>query len=1113
MPWLRCLLGGLLLLAMSVAQAGNIFFNFTIGHGRLALTNLGDSPAYYPVVYRLGVSGIWEELPPVGTVAPAELGSGARTELRWLPPVGNAAAHPLAATQPLLIRFFDQAGADFGQIAFLNPPPQGEQSLFAEYRDGLLHIRPPGGAGTSWLLWARQEGIEPLHGSLSLEQRQPGVRRIDWQVGMPTQQFDLGAAQPDAVLIHQTAEGLRMQTIARGMGAGSEQQRGWWRALIGLLAGLVLLGGGFWLARRRWPERMAGWQRLAGGCLIDALVVVCGVLIVATVLGIRFLNSPNWPTGGDTASHLLYAKLYADELLFSGKILPWMPEVFGGLPFLSYYFPLPFIVIAALSKVVGFVPAFKWGAFLAAMLLPGAVFVTSRRWLGFGWMPALFGALGALAFLLHEQNSIWGGNLLSTLAGEFAYSYGLFFAVLTLLAWARAIHLGRGWLLPALLEAACGFSHGFPLLLVGFSTALLLLDGAASGDRDARWVRFRRSFGLLLRGHLLAFALLAGWLWPLFEMHGLTIPNDAAFPVNGWRDLLPASLWPVLAAGVIGALALAWPRVREGWSDLQRSALVYLVGAAGMAAVAFIAGDQLGLADIRFFPPVWLLGVIVCGWLAGQALQALLSFARANALWLRAALAGVIVVGTLGWLAAQVRMVPDWGLWNHSGLQAKPQWNNLGRLFPVLQGDLWSPRLLFEHDPANNDLGSTRTLEALPMFLNGRPVLEGLYMESALLGPAIYQLQSEVSAQPSSPLVRFPSASLDVEMAARHMAFLHADTLLLRSERAKQAVEGSGLFDKLAEASPFAVYRLRQFDSALAEIVRLPLQLRPKQDWMQDAFAWYRLRSRFERYLPVYPLRGELPHLPETTASGGKVRTASLQRHELVFDTDAVGQPHLIKMAYHPRWQLASAGDLAVAGPGLMLVIPQEKQIRLVFGHTRVGWLGMLSTSAAALLVIFLLWRRRTAAAAALAEPAGWRRFRLVLLGWLALLLAGGYFGWQSPERVYQQAWEAFNGGRFAEAGERFARAQQLRRPPAKKEEALFWQAKAYENAGRREEAKARYRELSERFHGFWLPESLYTLSLLERQDGRRREAEALALRLREEYPNNPWTQRLDQGQ
>jgi hypothetical protein len=82
-------------------------------------------------------------------------------------------------------------------------------------------------------------------------------------------------------------------------------------------------------------------------------------------------------------------------------------------------------------------------------------------------------------------------------------------------------------------------------------------------------------------------------------------------------------------------------------------------------------------------------------------------------------------------------------------------------------------------------------------------------METALLGPATYQLQSEISARPSSPLVRFPSGSLDPQFAARHMNLLHTDTLLLRSRQAKAAIESSGLFDKLAEAPPFALYRLQ----------------------------------------------------------------------------------------------------------------------------------------------------------------------------------------------------------------------------------------------------------------------------------------------------------------
>jgi hypothetical protein len=86
-----------------------------------------------------------------------------------------------------------------------------------------------------------------------------------------------------------------------------------------------------------------------------------------------------------------------------------------------------------------------------------------------------------------------------------------------------------------------------------------------------------------------------------------------------------------------------------------------------------------------------------------------------------------------------------------------------------------------------------------------------------------------------------------------------------------------------------------------------------------------------------------------------------------------------------------------------------------------------------------------------------------------------------------------------------------LRRPPAKKEEALFWLAKATELAGHRAEAKNHYHELIERYRGYWLPESLYIANQLERLDGRIAEAEALARRLRGEYSGNKWTQKLDE--
>jgi len=856
--------------------------------------------------------------------------------------------------------------------------------------------------------------------------------------------------------------------------------------------------------------------------------------LIAVTLGVGFLNSQNSPTGGDAASHLFYAWIYGEDLLFSGEVTPWLPEVFGGLPFLSYYFPMPFIVIAVLTKLLGLAPAFKWGAFLAAMLLPGAVFTFGRRWLGFSWPAALFSGLGALAFLLHEQNSIWGGNLLSTLAGEFAYSYGLFFAVLAMMAWLRAISLGRGWILAALLEAASGFSHGFPLLIVGFSSIFLLLDGGFG----AGLLHLRTNFWLLLRGHLLAFCLLGGWLWPMLEMHGLTIPNDASFPLKDWRDLLPATLWPVAGAGLVGLALLAVPAVRRCWGTEQARAARYFVSAAGLAAVGFVAGDQIGVADIRFFPMVWLFGAIVCGWLAGQALVALGALpGRADRRLIviaRALLAGAAGIGLIGWIGQHVLAAPDWGLWNHAGLQSKPQWNNLSKLFPAMRGELWSPRLVFEHDPANNDLGSTRTLEALPMFLDHRPVLEGLYMESALLGPAIYQLQSEVSARPSSPLVRFPSGSLDADFAARHMNFLHADTLLLRSSKAREAIEASGHFVRIAEAPPFFLYRLKDFNSHLAEVITKPVKLCSNKDWMQDAFIWFRTRSLFDACQPVYrdDASSGMPGIDEicsvaVTGAGfapaGSAAAAAaypvveklLSRNELIFETKAVGSPHLIKIAYHPRWQLASRGSLNIAAPGFMTVTPAEQEIRLVYGHTLVGKLGMAATIVAALSALFLGWKSRSTvidpggSSVAQSHP-GWRDQIPLLIGLGLLAATGTYFALLSPEQVYTRAWEAMRADRHIEASGQFWRAYELRRPPAKKEEALFWSAKASELAGQRALALARYRELGDHYHGYWVPESLFNVILLERLEHRPERSDLYARRLREEYPNNPWTLKLE---
>ncbi len=859
--------------------------------------------------------------------------------------------------------------------------------------------------------------------------------------------------------------------------------------------------------------------------LLDLVVVLLPAVLVASILGVGLLLSNNLPTGGDTASHLLYVWTYTHELLPHGDITAWMPEVFAGFAFLSYYFPLSFISIAALASVLPFAPAMKIGMFAAAMLLPGGVWLGSVYRLRLPRTVAIWGVLTTLAFLLHEQNSIWGGNLLSTLAGEFAYSYGVFFSVLALLAWQRAIATGRHWWLASLLEAATGFSHGFALLITGFATVAFLFERR----------HFLRNLRLLAMGHALAFFLLAGWLWPMLEMHGLTIPNDAAFDVSRWQDLLPKPMQPILMAGVVAALlSIAihlTPYLRGLAPDSieisrARRHAAFMACAALLAAAGFLAGGSIGVANIRFFPFVWLFGGLACAWMWGSLLLQLAGALPALSRWGMGLVAAAAALALVGWISLQVVAAPDWGLWNHSGLETKPQWQRLSQLLPGLSGKLDSPRLLFEHDPANNDIGSTRALESLPMFLGSRPVLEGLYMESAPVGPAIYQLQSEVSRRPSSPLARFPSGSLDPEMAAKHMEFLYANEVLVRNDETLRALSANTSFTQVADAAPFYVFKLKQFNTHLVDLVganQPALHWLPTKGWMEVAFQWFRSRQKFDSELPAFH-DGAVPSTV-VPAAMAQIHDLKMDRKSIRWRTDAVGSAHLVRMAWHPRWQLATKGKLYLAGPGFMLVVPEEANVVLEYGHTAVGISGMVATLLALLVLLAVMWREwRTTGlvSGSMASqklgvdkdgathqpwPSQW-----VAAGWPMLLVAMGlWFHLHNPERLYADAWVLMRSNQHQDAAAAFDRAFQARRSEAKKEEALFWSARAYEQAGKADEALSRYRQLVATYHGYWLPESLYTQWRLARAAGLLGEAQAASERLLAEFPHDRWAQQIGQ--
>lgn len=231
------------------AAAGSISFQLSLTGATLTVTAKGDSTAFYPAVFRLLADGRWERLAGVSAAMPAaELLPGAHLDFLWPDVRTLDSLPPLERLRPLMVRFFDQAGVSFGQISFMPPPPAASETLQARYADGQLTVAPPGGGGihATWIIWAQEEGIEPIRRPVVFEHTQPPARRIEWHAGMNPLRLVTGAAQPSAMLLHETPQGWTLQTVARDIIQGRQQRTGWldarsWFYGAALLAALLAL--------------------------------------------------------------------------------------------------------------------------------------------------------------------------------------------------------------------------------------------------------------------------------------------------------------------------------------------------------------------------------------------------------------------------------------------------------------------------------------------------------------------------------------------------------------------------------------------------------------------------------------------------------------------------------------------------------------------------------------------------------------------------------------------------------------------------------------------------------------------------------------------------------
>ena len=581
--------------------------------------------------------------------------------------------------------------------------------------------------------------------------------------------------------------------------------------------------------------------------VLPIVLVVGASLIIFIVMNPWLIFTANTPTGGDMGAHVFGPAYLRDNLLSEGRILGWSNDWFAGFPAFYFYFPLPSLVIVAFDLALPYGVAFKLVTVLGLLALPPAIYFHTRA-MKLNRHVALIAAGAGVVFAFLESFSIYGGNVASTLAGEFSYSWSFALSLVYLGLLMKAVRDDRRYAKwAALALALTALSHVLTTIVVIFASLFVLA--------------WKKAFWRTLVVWFWGFAIAAFWALPLLARIGLT--SDMAWtPLSRWEEIFPVELWLLLpiaipgaiwalrktsrAAPMIGATLLPviyypLPTVLpdifpdmfgdQRWKLWNGRLLPYwYFGVAFFAAIGFGAAvvwmsrrlpSQVSklwaslvfgvafavaaglMADSTEFPP-WAWGVVTAVGI-GVVAASLLAPAMVNTRnFLTTTAVAIVVLGA----TAGVTFIDGWSRWNYEGYEAKESWPEYESLMVELDR-LPDGRVMWENNSGLNKYGTPMSPMLIPYWTEGsQKSMEGLYFESSLTTPFHFINHSEMSFKSSNPIPGLKYHVFDMERGLKHMDVYGVDYYVSFTPEAAEKALGIDEFELVTTTEPFQVFRL-----------------------------------------------------------------------------------------------------------------------------------------------------------------------------------------------------------------------------------------------------------------------------------------------------------------
>ena len=682
-------------------------------------------------------------------------------------------------------------------------------------------------------------------------------------------------------------------------------------------------------------------------------------LVLVLFLRVDLVFENNTPTGGDMGAHIVAIDTFIKDFIPNFQINGWSNDWFSGYPLYYFYFPLPAIITFFFNLIFPFGVAFKIMVVMSMILV---VFSIEKLMRNTPNHISIFGATAGLFYVFTESFTIYGGNLASTLAGQFSFGYSLAFANLSIFYLIKSNNNFR-FPISSIFLALCLLSHLIPFIVYSPIYAFY-------------WLAKKQNLNQRVLSISIFLALVSRWSISLLVNLEYTT-NMSYTPFSKLEDLIKEDILPMVFI-LISLLVVKHKNLIKNKTynifDLyiiSSSVLLYFFVPEGAlwngrlipffnlgVIFLFFKAIEIFIEDIDLFQHgvsvltiTFLGGTIYClyifyeKWSNNQPylnlyipiILLIMIFAILN--FNNVAIQLNMLIVSL--IFSTVSFLPHWLNWNFTGYEGKNDWNQIQSLYSQLD-NLKPGRIMWEPNSDMNKYGTPMTLMTIPYFTK-HTSMEGLYFDSSITTPFHFISVSGLAKRPSNPVGGLSYINNQFDKGVDYLYDLGVDYFISYTEEIESKAINSDRLTYLFSSDPFSVF---QVNSSKIELINQDIEVFSKvnkqQGILSSVFRDTNISNFFEK---AYENFGELDETRIIETSNNiliqpsnkkdlEVTGLEITNKKISFFTNNPGELHLIKISYFPNWSISNGLGPFRTSPSFMSVIPNQEYVEINFQKT-----------------------------------------------------------------------------------------------------------------------------------------------------------------------------------